>query len=131
MPFNKNGRPVYYCIKDKKYCNIFWVVPMTTKIDKVDKAIKKLGGEDKCKIYCKFPAKNKSAFNIGDIFPITEKYIEREYQKNGKHYILKDVNLINKIRKKAYKIINYKMTTKIQKGININEIHKKLIDELK
>ena len=31
---NGNKRPCYYCIKSKKYDNIIWFIPVSTKIDK-------------------------------------------------------------------------------------------------
>ena len=70
LPLQKNGRPMYYCIEDKNNKNIFWVIPMTTKMDKVNRIITQEGGEDKCKIYVINSSEKNSAFNIQDIFPI-------------------------------------------------------------
>ncbi|MDD7411469.1 hypothetical protein [Fusobacterium gastrosuis] len=132
LPFQKNGRPVYYCIQDKYNDKIFWVIALTTKLNKVEKAFEKAGGEEKCKIYCRFPSDKKSAFNIGDIFPITKEYVEREFIKTGKHYQLKDSNLIEKIEKKAITIIKIKMTNDNanNKGINVQKIYKQLSEEI-
>ncbi|WP_454954172.1 type III toxin-antitoxin system CptIN family toxin [Fusobacterium hwasookii] len=133
LPLQKNGRPMYYCIEDKNNKNIFWVIPMTTKIDKVNRVISQEGGENKCKIYVINSSDKNSAFNIQDIFPIKEDYIEREYTKNGVHYLLKNKGLIEKVEKRAKDIINLKMLKKeIQKNeINVRKIYKTLIKELK
>ena len=132
LPLQKNGRPMYYCIEDKNNKNIFWVIPMTTKIDKVNRIISQEGGEDKCKIYVINSSDKNSAFNIQDIFPIKENYIEREYTKNGVHYLLKNKALIEKVEKRAKDIISSKMTKKeIGKNeINIRKIYKTLEKEL-
>ena len=132
LPLQKNGRPMYYCIEDKNNKNIFWVIPMTTKMDKVNRIITQEGGEDKCKIYVINSSEKNSAFNIQDIFPIKENYIEREYTKNGVHYLLKNKALIEKVEKRAKDIISSKMTKKeIGKNeINIRKIYKTLEKEL-
>jgi len=132
LPLQKNGRPMYYCIEDKNNKSIFWVIPMTTKIDKVNRIISQEGGEDKCKIYVINSSDKNSAFNIQDIFPIKENYIEREYTKNGIHYLVKNKGLIEKVEKRAKDIISLKMTKKeIGKNeINIRKIYKTLEKEL-
>ena len=132
FPFQKNGRPAYYCIEDKNNKDIFWMIPMTTKIDKVNKIIQKSGGEDKCKIYLINPTEKSSAFNIQDIFPITENYIEREYKRADQHYIIKNKKLIQEIEKRANDIINIKMLKSVltKNEINIRKIYKILLMEL-
>ena len=67
-----------------------------------------------------------------DIYPIKENYIEREYTKNGVHYLLKNKALIEKVEKRAKDIISSKMTKKeIGKNeINIRKIYKTLEKEL-
>lgn len=132
LPFLKNGRPSFYCIEDKNNRNILWVIPMTSKIEKVNKIIEKQGGTDKCNIYYINPTEKASAFNIQDIFPITINYIEREYTKNGKHYVLKNIKLINEVEKRAKILINAKMLKKkmVANEINVQEIYKFLQKEL-
>ncbi|AYZ74506.1 hypothetical protein EGX98_10995 [Fusobacterium necrophorum] len=137
IPLQKNGRPIYFCIKDAKNSDIFWIIPLTTKIQKVEKAFKKMGGENNCPFYVRFPKNfqeyNISAFNIGDAFPITAKYIEREFTKRGQPYVLKDVKLIQKIENKVLQTIKLKMTNdKINsRGIDVRKIYQQLLDELK
>lgn len=132
LPFLKNGRPSFYCIEDKNNKNIIWVIPMTSKIEKVNKIIEKQGGVDKCNIYYINPTEKASAFNIQDIFPITINYIEREYTKNGRHYILKNIKLIHEVEKRAKILINAKMLKKkmVENEINVQKIYKFLQKEL-
>ena len=132
LPSQKNGRPMYYCIEDKNNKTIFWLIPMTTKMDKVNRLINQEGGEDKCKIYVINSSDKNSAFNIQDIFPIKENYIEREYTRNGSHYLVKNKSLIEKVEKRAKDIINSKMLKKeIQTNeINVRKIYETLVKEL-
>lgn len=132
LPFLKNGRPAFYCIEDKNVKEILWVIPMTTKLEKVKKIIEKLGGTDKCNIYYINPIEKSSVFNIQDIFPITANYIEREYIKDGKHYTLKNAKLINEVEERARILINYKMLKRkiVVNEINVQKIYKTLEKEL-
>ena len=132
LPLQKNGRPMYYCIEDKNNKAIFWLITMTTKMDKVNRLITQEGGEDKCKIYVINSSDKNSAFNIQDIFPIKENYIEREYTRNGSHYLVKNKSLIEKVEKRAKDIINSKMLKKeIQTNeINVRKIYETLVKEL-
>lgn len=131
LPLQKAGRPIYYCIPDKINKEILWAIPMTTRLDKVNKIIEKAGGEDKCKTYVINTVENNSAFNIRDIFPITENYIEREYLKRGKHYVLKNKALIKKIEIKADNMITFKMIKIRENDIDVRKIYKLLEQELK
>ena len=47
----------------------------------------------------------ESAFLIQDIFPITEKYIEREYTIAGNHLMLTKKHIVKEIERKARKVI--------------------------
>ena len=128
LPLQKNGRPMYYCIEDKNNKSIFWLIPMTTKIDKVNRIISQEGGEDKCKIYVINSSDKNSAFNIQDIFPIKENYIEREYTKNGIHYLVKNKGLIEKVEKRAKDIINLKMLKKEIQKKNLSDFIVKKVE---
>ncbi|MBS9776148.1 MAG: hypothetical protein KGV57_03550 [Fusobacterium sp.] len=132
LPFQKNGRPLFYCIQDKKNKDILWLIPMTSKLEKVKKIIEKSGGEDKCKSYVINSTVKNSAFNIQDIFPIKVNYIDREFEKNGRHYILKNTKIIKQVEKKARKIIRVKMIKKnlVKNEIDVQKIYKILIEEI-
>ena len=121
---NKNSsRPHYYVCKDKYNNDIFWVIPLTSKIENVRKKIEKyelLGKENPFYILDK--NYKKSAFNVGGSFPITQKYILREFKRNGKHVIIKNKELLEKINKKFNYIKN--------KNMKYNEFIKNIYDKL-
>ena len=82
---HEENRPHYYAFKDSK-TNLFWVIPISSKIDKFQRIIEKRKLENKpCDFIEVLTLANKkqSAFVIGDIFPVSEKYILRPYTING------------------------------------------------
>lgn len=127
------GRPFYYIFKDKINSDIFWLIPMTTQIEKAQKKIEQLGGNPKkCLFYeINFLQKN-SVFNIGNIFPITEKYLEREYidKLSKKHLIINNSSLNNEIKRKALKIIRINTQTKNPFSLDIKLLKEKLLADL-
>ena len=104
---NKKGnRPHYYCFKD--YDGLYWMIPLSSKVSKYQKIMDdKIKNGKPCDIIhiVKLDNGKKSAFLIQDIFPITERYIEREYTISGKHLILTSEHSINEIERKAKKVI--------------------------
>ena len=87
---NGNKRPCYYCIKSKKYDNIIWFIPVSTKIDKykriydskIQKQIKLGKNPSIDTIVFGDVANTYSAFLIQNMFPVTLDYIESQYMKN-------------------------------------------------
>lgn len=78
-----NKRPCYFCFRDRKYKEIIWFVPISTKYDKY----KKIYDNKKLKVGNR-PVYNfvfgnvlgkKAVFLIQNIFPTTEKYIAEKY----------------------------------------------------
>ena len=104
---NKKGnRPHYYCFQDSD--ELYWMIPLSSKIAKYQKIMdNKINNGKSCDIIhiVKLDNGKKSAFLIQDIFPITERYIEREYSISGKHLILTSEHSINEIERKAKKVI--------------------------
>lgn len=80
---NGNKRPCYFCFRDRQNKEIVWFVPISTKYDKYKKIydIKKVKS-GKRPVY-NFVFGNvlgkKAVFLIQNIFPTTEKYIEKKY----------------------------------------------------
>ena len=106
---NKDGnRPFYYCIKDDASDkDIYWMIPLSSRIDKYAAIIqKKLDAHKPCDgLYiCKLPSGKTSAFLIQDLFPITEEYVEREYTLAGAHLVLPYEADIAEIEKKSIKV---------------------------
>lgn len=100
MVNHENGktRPTFYCIQDDKNRNIYWFIPMSSKIEKYksikENIIKKYG---KCEniIIAKFINK-ETAFLLQNAFPIIEKYIDHSHIINNVEVSLarKDAELI-------------------------------------
>lgn len=116
---NKDGkRPFYFCLegcfKGKK---IYWMIPLSSKVNKFRNIMinRQVNHKPNDGLFiCKLPSGRKSAFLIQDIFPITDKYIKREYTLGGNHMILKREKDIKIIKKKSTKIIRL-----ILRGIKI------------
>ena len=110
---NGNKRPCYYCIKSKKYDNIIWFIPVSTKIDKykriydskIQKQIKLGKNPSIDTIVFGDVANTYSAFLIQNMFPVTLDYIESQYMKN-KVPIKVSKQLETEIIYKANKVLN-------------------------
>lgn len=110
-------RPCFYSIQDIKDKNIFWMIPISSQIDKYEKIL-----EDKLKRYKDydglefgFVQGRKAAFLLQNICPVTQKDVVEKYidKSTGK-----DVTIPNDVKRridaKARKIINkYYQGTKI------------------
>lgn len=127
-PFLKRNdaenRPHYYCFKEEG-TSMFWLIPLSFQVDKCKKEIEKKRQENKrCDYYYILKiAGRESAFLISDMFPITEKYIKREYTLSNIPVKLLDKHHISEIGKRAKRIYNL-----IHRGI---KLHDKQPDVLK
>jgi len=105
---NKEGnRPHYYCFEDRN-TGIYWMVPLSSRIEKYRRIIEKKEKSGKtCDILhiVKLDDNRESAFLIQDMFPITEEYIEREYTIAGNHLMLTSEHTVKKIEHKAKKVM--------------------------
>ena len=105
---NKAGnRPHYYCFEDE-VTGIYWMIPLSSRVDKYRRIMeKKINMGKPCDIIhiVKLDDSRESAFLIQDMFPITEKYIEREYTIGGNHLLLTSEHTVNEIEQKARKVM--------------------------
>ncbi len=105
---NKNGnRPHYYCFEDTS-TGMYWMIPLSSKIEKYRRIMEKKEKAGKpCDIIhiVKLDDSRESAFLIQDMFPITEKYIEREYTIAGNHLMLTSEHSAKEIARKAKKVV--------------------------
>lgn len=105
---NKAGnRPHYYCFEDSD-TGIFWMIPLSSRIDKYKKIVenKEKAGKP-CDIIhiVKLDDSRESAFLIQDMFPIIEKYIEWEYTIAGNHLMVTSEHVARTIEQKAKKVL--------------------------
>ncbi len=113
---NGNKRPCYYCFRSKKYNDIIWFIPVSTKIEKYQKIYNKK--IQKQIILGKRPsidtivfgdvANTYSAFLIQNMFPVTKEYVKSQYTKN-KVAIRLSNKLQTEIIYKANKVLNLYM----------------------
>jgi hypothetical protein len=105
---NKAGnRPHYYCFEDTN-TGIYWMIPLSSRIDKYRRIIDKKEKAGKpCDILhiVKLDDSRESAFLIQDMFPVTVEYIEREYTIAGNHLMLTSEHTATEIEQKARKVI--------------------------
>ena len=124
-------RPHYYSLKDNS-TGIYWMIPMSSKTEKYKRIIANREYQGKsCDILhvAKLDNGKESAFLIQDIFPVTDKYIERKYTIGGNHFRVTSEHLAKVIVKKAYRTI-----TLIRHGVkststqpNVLKIEKELL----
>lgn len=124
------NRPHYYCFKEDKE-ELYWMIPLSSRIDKYKKIInKRINNGKSCDILhiIKLDNNKESVFLIQDMFPITEKYIERTYTIANNHLTITSEHSALEIEKKAKKVMNM-----LKKGVkftptqpNVNLIIEKL-----
>ncbi len=103
----KENRPHYYCFQDT-IDGIYWMIPLSSRIGKYKRIMKEKEASKKaCHIIhiLKLDNERENAFLIQDMFPITEKYIEREYTIGSNHLRLTSDKAIKEIDKKARKVL--------------------------
>ncbi len=102
-------RPCFYSIQDIKNPNIYWMVPISSRIDKYKSVL-----QQKLKRYSQydglefgFVQGREAAFLLQNICPVTAKYVAEKYidEKTGKSVSIPN-DLKRKIDAKAKKIMN-------------------------
>ena len=131
---NGNRRPCYFCFRDRKYKEIIWFVPISTKYEKY----KKIYNIKKEKVLNK-PVYNfifcdvlnvKSVFLIQNIFPTTEEYILEKY-KNSNRDVEIPVAVKNKIISTSLKVIALAENNIHIPFYDILDMRKSLLDKRK
>lgn len=130
-------RPVYCCIKDKYTENLYWAIPTSDishrtkqQIDKYNSYIQ-LPKTDIRSAYYHIGYTNKPAlYKISNCFPITDKYIDREYSSKGKPLCLKNKHEIETIQKKLLRILSYEGRFPNRLEQHITDLKNFLINEL-
>lgn len=104
----EENRPHCFAIPDEKN-GIYWMIPMSSKIEKYRKIIQKreaLGKPCDTLHIAKLDDGRESAFLIQDIFPITEKYIKKKYTIGTNHLRITSEHLAQTIIKKSRKTLS-------------------------
>lgn len=130
-------RPIYCCIKDNKLDGIYWAIPTSDLSHRSSKQISKyerfinLPNKDIRSCYYHIGHTNRPAlFKISNVFPVTDKYIIREYISNNKPLVMKNKTDIATIRKKVLRILSYENQHINKLEQHITDIKNYLIDEM-
>ncbi len=125
-------RPCFYCFNDKKYKNLIWFVPISSRLEKYQRIYKqkmqRTGIVDT--IVFGYVEGEERAFLIQNMFPTIEKFIMEKYIKQNRDVIVNE-KLNKEIQTKANKILNL-----VEKGYNkvvfpdIIEIKNKLLKDV-
>lgn len=126
---NKRGRPFYYYVKDKD--GLLWLIPISSQVEKYKEWIAKIEkrqGRGNCiKFHIGMAIGKERAFCIYNMFPVTEKYIEREFMSVGVHYVVRDEKLNRQLRSKALRFLKLVEDGKIRPPIDLQAIKGKLL----
>ncbi len=125
---NGHSRPSYLAIKDN---NIFWFIPLSTKVDKyktiIEKKKKKYGS---CKtILIKKIAEREQVILIQNAFPTLKKYIKSRHTIDGKF-----VKVSTAVQREIINNFKYTLSLK-ENGLNlfftdIDKIKAQMLNEL-
>lgn len=94
--------------KHMKKTGTYWVIPLSSRIDKYKRIMEKKEKAGKpCDILhiVKLDDSHESAFLIQDMFPVIDEYIEREYTIAGNHLMLTSEHTARTIEQKARKVM--------------------------
>ena len=100
-----HSRPHYFAFKMRDYDDMYWVVPITSRVRKFDKIVKNKRARQKpTDIFLKTTVRGKERYMLfGDMFPVHEKYIS-EYHSH-KQIMRINYKDIPKAHKEAEKVI--------------------------
>lgn len=102
-----NARPHYYCFEEKRV-KVLWMIPLSSKVKKYRRIIDQKNAQGKpCDILhiVKLDNGKENVFLLQDMFPIMERYIEREYTIAGNPMLLTSERTAGEIEKKARKVV--------------------------
>ena len=127
-----HGRPCCYAFKMHKDDDLFWMIPISSKVEKYEllyqRSIEKYGICDN--IEYGYVKGHKNAFLIQNMFPVKEKYIKNAYvDLNTKKIIVMSSDFIARINKKARKKYNYNFAGKKFGMTDIVSIYNELLNE--
>ena len=100
------NRPHYYCFNGGN--GLYWIIPVSNNYEKYQNIIDartKLGKPTDFLHIAKLDNGRINAFLIGDIFPITENYVKRDYIFNGNQLKITSESVGLQIEKKAETIL--------------------------
>ena len=128
LPDNKQeNRPYYYAVKDTD--GIIWLIPISSQVvayrAKIEKDIAKRG---ECLYYHIGKLKGREhVFQIGNMFPVTEKYIKKPFSLQGSPYTVQDETLKKALHKRFKKFLRLIQQGKLTPNVDILAIKQELL----
>jgi hypothetical protein len=136
LSINKTSgkRPHYYCFLDEK-TKLYWMVPLSSQINKYRKIIKQLQNKSKNISTIKIIKINnrESVFLFQNMFPVIEKYISNQWFLGGKVVYIANPKLKKSLLYSAKRTLFLIKKTNNLKNIspNIYRIEQIMLQELK
>ena len=133
--YNKGAtRPTFCCFEDAIHPGLYWAIPTGTieekNLDRIQGYLELDTRDIRHAFYHIGYTNRKAIFYISSAFPITEKYVLREYTTNGVPLQMKRAALQNEIHKKLLKILTYENRNPNKLEPHITDIKTVLIREL-
>lgn len=137
-------RPVVAILRSSTNDNIYWAIPVGNvehrkkeQLDRINRFMSRPKNDISSCYYHIGNTNKKSIFFISDVFPITSKYVLREYLTfNSQHYLIKNKQLLSELEGKLKRILAFeqskiKQTGKFYFRQNIFGVYDFLKNELK
>lgn len=125
------NRPYYLSFIDND--GIIWLIPLSSQVDSYDSKIKaEVQKRGKCLFYHigKVHGEDR-VFLIGNMIPVTDYYILKEYTYSNIHYIVVNKKLIKDITIRAKKFLTLVSYGKLKSNVDIMAIKEDLLNNLK
>ena len=126
-----HNRPCFLAIKDKKFDDIYWMIPISSKVDKYtnifNHKMKKFKSCDT--IHFGLVLGEKRAFLLQNMCPVIERYIEQQYFVSNKAVTI-DKNLEKSLIEKSQRVLSLNNKLRIIFP-DVKKIKHKLINQLK
>ena len=130
MHNKSEGRPYYLSIQMKN--GIVWFIPLSSKVEKNKAKI----AQDESKFGdCLFYhimdfMGGERALLIGNMIPVTQEYIKQEFTIMNRQYVVRNVDTVKAVRKKAARYLSLVRNGKLRPYVDILKIERQLISRM-
>lgn len=128
MDNKKENRPHFFSLQ---IGGILWMIPISSKVEKYRAVIEKSEAAGKKTLFYHIGiiSGHESAFLIGDMIPVTRKYIVRPYMVSGKPYVIENKALLRQLNSKAKRYLTLVEQKRIHPHVDILTIRHTLMQE--
>jgi len=127
FPQNKGDkRPFFMAFEDRKYPDIVWMIPISSKTDKYDDIVKRYPNAGK-----KIEINRRDSYVLTqNLFPALKTHVLREYTVNSIHYKILNEDVKGEINKKCLAIMALYSQGKIPHADDVLQLYSRLINEI-